>query len=508
MNRHVVESAAGGLKAGQSRVDHRRDVCAHPSPCQRGPTPAPPPACRLGAAQAGFSLIEVVVAALIVVLLGAATARALIVTTHVSGDERLRSQADTLATQDQERLRSLTDQQLSQLSTGSSHTVTVGGTTFTITSTSTFVGAGGTSGCSSPGATYYRTVSTVSWNEVYTNRTGVNVSEQSLLSRPVSGDMEATVQDQTTTAALPGVNAAASGPTAQTASTDVNGCVLFAGLLPGAYTVSFTDPGYVSPNGATTQTGTATVSQTGIAQVSGAPFYFGLAGSVNATFATPGGIAGQADGLSWLGTGGSLSMTTPGTTSVSTAAPTLSTGSLFPFDGSTTGYTNNYAIWAGQCLQQEPPTGYDQFSVSPGSTGTSQTIQEPLLDVNSVLYQTRTGSTQVQPTAVVLYFASTQGTSCSDQWAASVASSLNSTTGWLASPGQPFASTATSGSLASGASGTSHAEAGTLTVCASYGGYHGSVTATNSNMTAPNVVPAITINSTSNANLGACPAPT
>ena len=42
-------------------------------------------------------------------------------------------------------------------------------------------------------------------------------------------------------------------------------------------------------------------------------------------------------------------------------------------------YTNNYQVWAGTCRQEQPPAGNDMFTVTPGSSLTNQTIQEPAL---------------------------------------------------------------------------------------------------------------------------------
>ncbi|MFL5321720.1 MAG: prepilin-type N-terminal cleavage/methylation domain-containing protein, partial [Myxococcaceae bacterium] len=105
----------------------------------------------------GFTLIEVLVSALLVALISAAAAKALITTSHTSADQRLRSQADGLATQDQERLRGLSDTQLASLS--QSHSSPLDGTTFTVQSTSTYEDTTGATSCSSTAAAYYRIVS-------------------------------------------------------------------------------------------------------------------------------------------------------------------------------------------------------------------------------------------------------------------------------------------------------------------------------------------------------------
>ena len=51
-----------------------------------------------------------------------------------------------------------------------------------------------------------------------------------------------------------------------------------------------------------------------------------------------------------------------------TWATGFTTPSLFPFyfSGPPANYTNNYGVWAGGCLQERPPTGYDTTTVNPG----------------------------------------------------------------------------------------------------------------------------------------------
>ena len=80
-----------------------------------------------------------------------------------TANEQDRSQASSLAQQDQDRLRGL---QVSQLSTlNATRTVTLNGTTFTVTSTGQFQSdATGTSSCGGSGtADYIKTTSTVTW---------------------------------------------------------------------------------------------------------------------------------------------------------------------------------------------------------------------------------------------------------------------------------------------------------------------------------------------------------
>jgi hypothetical protein len=439
------------------------------------------------------------VAALVVILLASATARALIASSHFSGDQRFRSTANALATQDQERLRGLSDYQLNGLN--QSRAQAVNGSTFTVASKATYLDTTGSNTCSSTSIAYYKISSTVTWTESYNSRQDLKVTTESVLSRPVTGDLRVQVNDQTLSS-LSGVAVTAAGPDTQSSSTDGNGCVLFAGLSPGNYTVALADPGYVDPDGHTTPTNaTATVTATGTAAPAGV-FHLGRAGSIVGSFttSTPG-AGGESDGLSWVGAGASITMSVPfNSTTAATPSTSLTTGSLFPFNISTSStspsYTGNYSVWAGRCLQQEPPAAYNHYTVMPGSTGQGQTVQEPLLAVNSVTY----AGALKKPDHIKLSFNPTQPTTsgCAYSWAPTlVPGTIMPATGWLQNPGQPFASTATTGASASASSNSSSPEAGTITVCADYNGYSNTVTTTNASFSGMNTVPTIAITTSS-----------
>jgi len=415
------------------------------------PTPAPPatvatayPRRRGLSSAGGFTLIEVLVAALIVILIASATARALIATGHFAGDQRYRSQANSVAAQDMDRLRGLSDEQLNGLN--QTRTVPLGGTTFTVKSTATYLDTSGASSCSSTAAAYYKVYSTVSWSEGFSSRPST-LTDQAIISRPVSGDLLTQVTDQTG-AGLSGVTVNPTGPSNQTALTDPNGCVLFAGLKPGAYTISVTDSGYVDPNGNTTSTGNATVNSTGLAQATNGKFHLGLGSTVTGAFTTPvTGATGEADGLSYTGTGSAYGMSTPLTVpscTTCTLQTSISAPHLFPFYG-TSGYTGNYSLWAGRCTQQEPPTP-TQATVNPGSSQSANVV-EPVLDIAAITWKTSGGSSTVTPAHIKLTFT---GGGCTDTWTPEIASTMSPTTGWLKYPGQPYAAS------------------GTLTVCVDY----------------------------------------
>ncbi len=202
--------------------------------------------------------------ALIVVLISVAVAQGLISGAHLSGYQQHKTQADQVAQQDQERLRGMSSKQMDDLSTPQTYSVALGGTTYTVTSTANLLSTGGTNACTTAGGSavaYYRTVSSVNWTAV---NGGQSVTEDSVITPPISGSLLVPVKTETG-AALPGATVTATGtsPAAhdqESGTTDNNGCVIMTGLKPDTYNVTVTDPGYVDYNGNSTLNDTATVT--------------------------------------------------------------------------------------------------------------------------------------------------------------------------------------------------------------------------------------------------------
>jgi Tfp pilus assembly protein PilV len=477
----------------------------------------------------GISLVEVLVSALICALIATAVALALMAGADTDADQRYRSQAAELAQQDQERLKGLSALQLTDLAPPDqeTRTVTLNGIPYQITSTANFLNSTSGAACGSSGAgaaAYYQVISQVTW--------GINhrgpVTYASLITPPAGGTLLTDVEDQTG-APLPGVSVTATevpadGSDTASATTDSSGCAIFSDLNTGDYTLALTDVGYVDQDDqpADPLDISATVTSTGTATPSGGnPIILGLAGTFSANFTTSTNgttmSAGQqADAVSWYGAGTADSMssyecetssataptTCPATSTSSdlTPAATLpTTGSItaFPFEFTGPSYTGNYSMWAGACKQEQPPTNYDSFNVSPGSSQTVA-IQEPLLDL-TVNYN----GSRVAPAHVKIRFVSSSGTTCTDPTSSTwfsapiAANAATATTGVLADPGQPFASTDTSGSWESASTKT-----GTLTICADYNNRNVTITGVvNKLMNAMN--PA-TINITNSSSFGTC----
>lgn len=420
-------------------------------------------------AEEGFTLIEVMASALIVVLIAAGVAQALIATTHFSGVQRFRAQADAVAQQDEERMKGLSDQQLDNLD--QTRTVTEDGTQFTVHSTATFVDAAGGSSCQSGTAAYYKLTSTAGWTDA--SRTD-SITEEAVITRAVTGALLQQVEDQTASP-LPGVNVSVAGQSTNyqtTGVTDSNGCTLITGLPTDSYGITLADRGYVDKDGnASPPNLSVAVTQNSVARSS--EQMIGLGGTMTAGFATVGNggtVYTQAPGfdLSYYGNLGGTHMSAAKVAgSVSSPATSVTVGSLFPFYSTTNAsYGGNYQVWAGKCAEEQPlqpptlnGTLTDGATVTPGATGVPALLVEPSIDA-----LTKYNGVVETPTHVHVTFKNTAG-SCTDAWTnvAAVGSEQVSNVTYNVYPA-PFSSNAAQGSATASANGGT----GTVTFCADY----------------------------------------
>jgi prepilin-type N-terminal cleavage/methylation domain-containing protein len=502
----------------------------------RYPVDRPAVARRLGyrgRAQDGFTLIEVLVAALLVLIISAGVATALISSTDFTSQERNQSQADAVAQQDQERMKSMTDSQLTSLR--QTRTVKLNNTQFTVVSAATFEDSTGASSCGSGTNAYFKLTSTVTSVATFGNP-AQTVTEETVITRPLAGTLLVKVGNQTG-APLNGAAISISGQNTgydASATTDTNGCVAFAGLPTDGYTITATDPGYVDPNGNATPSQAAAVTQTTIATPPA--FVMGPAGSVRVAFmsrgtsviydgATGHGARPGADDLSYYGAGNGVNMSPNGCVVATgkcagTGTPPVFNvsnpvglqyipGNLFPFYlGSSAQYTNNYQLWAGACEQEQPltpPTGTGFASVTPGMAASpSLTAPDAIVDEPAIDVAIKYSGTVHPPGHVNITFTGKNATgsvTCTDTWHVVPALGPDTVSGttYTAYP-SPFASTAAKGSTSPMASNTG--DPGTINVCADYN-YSGTsykhVTTTAgytvTNFNGPTVIPTIDVTS-------------
>lgn len=326
------------------------------------------------ASEEGFALIEVLVSALCVAIVGGAVLTTLQATARSSADTRNHTMAQAIAMEDQARLRSMRISSLNKLN--QTYPVTLDGTTFSVTSTGVFVNnTSQTASCTTgqTSADYIRITTSVTWKALGNRRP---VTMQSIVS-PSNGSLDpghGTLTFSTINAAaqpLAGVGISGTGPGTFSGTTDAGGCANFADLPAGNYTVVASAPGLVdkegkapttlSPSPGVIASGTQTVvlqyDKPGALEV-GFTYRVGSTSEFKASSA--GAIQVFNSGLKEP-----FTFTAPGGVP---AAAIATTAKLFPF-------TSPYAVYAGTCSSNNPnPTSDPE---SPGALAVASVTVPP-----------------------------------------------------------------------------------------------------------------------------------
>lgn len=301
----------------------------------------------------GFSLIEVVVAMLIFGIFAAAVAGILLRTTDLSRTNTRRGAATNLALQQIEvaRATSVTD-----IPDGrTTRTATVGGTTYTVTQVAKYVSSGAeTSACKTAGDLAYKLVTvTVSWP----NMGSVKPVRSDTLKAVGIGNDVSDASKGSLTVAVTGAGASDQdgitvtlAPGGRSLTTADDGCVVFTGLAPGAYTASVSQAGYVG----TTNVQAVTVNSLGVTAgaVAHGTIYYDTARTLNIAFSgTPG--AAVLTGMPFrLGNSYQTEFTFP--TCAATPVIGCVTGTA-PYQAKML-YPEQYSVKVGACSELAPST--------------------------------------------------------------------------------------------------------------------------------------------------------
>jgi Tfp pilus assembly protein PilX len=325
------------------------------------------PARRRLASQAGDTLIEVIVSALLVALIVVGTFSGLDSTNKATALQRSRSQADALAEQNEEQLRSAPIKKLYELEAHpETTTVAQGNTKYTVETRVTYIeDKSATASCnssSSSKADYLQTTSKVTWPSI---GAGKAVEESGVISPPAGSTLIVQVTESGT--ALQGATVTATGPapetTVHTLETSASGCAIFA-LLPGEYGINASSSGYVDPNGyANTDEDSSVTQKVYIAAETTAKegYYLGRASKLAVSFT--GGTSPEGDTFVVFNTGQS-SIRQFGT--AESYGPTVSSPTtIYPFKSKDT-------VYAGSCEADLPTkngiASNPEVEVLPGTT--------------------------------------------------------------------------------------------------------------------------------------------
>lgn len=328
--------------------------------------------------EAGFGLIEVLVSALLMVLVASGVYLGLDGASATSGINKRRSVSSNLAQQDQDRMRSMTVNDLSNYR--GTRTVTVASIDYTIDSRATWVtDSTGSASCTSgvTGANYLSTSSTVTWPTM----TVPPVTVESIIAPPVGsftsdqGSIAVQVRDRNGVG-VPGVGVTLTGARNYTDVTNAQGCVLWGYLPVGNYDVDAAKTGYVDPQGA--QQPTKPVGVVGAA-TNTLVFDYDLGGRIQADYDTWNGRAAvPANGTEF--TAVSSHLTVP-LAPFGDAAPhaSFTSGLVFPF-------TDPYGVYAGNCAGADPLANGQPATlaqVNPGATAVVA-VREPPINLRVV----------------------------------------------------------------------------------------------------------------------------
>lgn len=322
--------------------------------------------------ESGFTIVEVVTSALLLVIVALGVFASLDTASGISGSNKARAIASGLAQEDLERLRSLKAAALTGLN--QTRPQRVAGVEYTIVSrTNPVSDPSGAATCASNDSTgsYLRASSTVTWPAMR----GIDpVRMDTLIAQPnpAAGALAVTITNAAN-GPVPNIPVTITGPVTFTESTNAEGCVRYANLPIGEYTITVQAPGYVEANGTPLQSysravqvvGQSTTTQAIRMDRPGTATISFRAGSPSSSTATdPGRFTLENSGFA---TGPKL-ITTSGT---SYSAP------LFPF-------TDAYKAYAGDCTGADP----SKYGTQPPSTflvpsggSVSRTVYEPKLGI-------------------------------------------------------------------------------------------------------------------------------
>src|SRR5262245_37686950 len=342
---------------------------------------------RIGRDEAGIAIVEVLVSALVLLIFSVGVVTVLTGSTRATAQERHRTQANMLAEQELERVRSLRIAELVTLNTtryvledGTQLTTgcpTSGAqslqTCYTITAQSQFQNEpAATSGCTAgTGSRDYMLITvSVSWTGMgvlHPVRASTIASPPSGPVVPSSGTILVNVTDSRNVG-IAGVVVNGSGAGTFSGTTGTTGCVLFRNVASGNYTMSVggTASSMVDQNGSAPPNQTVSVVDQGTNTVN---LQYDRPGSIsNINFRTPDYsnslVTSSADSVIVGNTGMQTSKQfTPSGGGRATSISTTTT--LFPF-------TSPYAVYAGTCASNNPPAGpmLGNATVPVGGAGT------------------------------------------------------------------------------------------------------------------------------------------
>jgi Tfp pilus assembly protein PilV len=288
-----------------------------------------------------MSLLELVVALTVFAIIMMGLAATLASGLTLTRNNRNRSVAANLASQEMDTVRAADFTTLASRTT----TEAVGGVGYTVHRELTWVNHAATNGPCDATNTTPEVLRVHVWVD-WPGRQGVPpATADTVLTPPVgaystnSGHIAVDVLDNSS-APEDNVMVSVTGPQASSAPTNSDGCAFFAFLPAGTYTVSLNTPGWVDRQGNASPSQSVGVN---VGQVSSVEFDYDQAATLQLTF----GDGNEVVPSNLPVTLGNTILLPTGTKLVAGSANPLSVGNLFPA-------SDGYQAWAGSCADADP----------------------------------------------------------------------------------------------------------------------------------------------------------
>jgi len=333
------------------------------------------------ASERGWALLETLVSAVLLVVVALAVMSSMDVASRTSAANKGRSVASSLAEQDQERMRAMTIEQLSNYHTTADPTVS--GMAYHVDSRSEWVNdtTGNVASCSDTGQASYVRISTTVTSSVV-GRDTKPVVMRGIVAPPVGslgpsqGTLAVKVTDRNANP-VEGVPVALSGTRTLSDNTNALGCAVF-GFIPAglgtSYTVTLNSVGWVDQNDDQMSKTFPTVTP---GNVTVQPMTYDRAGSADVTFKDSSGQTASPT-PTWMIVNNSGWAPVVGIRRV----PAATAVGLFPFA------STNYSFWAGSCAGASPslypPATTPAAAVLPAQTAGPVTLTVPTVNVKVV----------------------------------------------------------------------------------------------------------------------------
>jgi type II secretory pathway pseudopilin PulG len=342
--------------------------------------------------EAGFALLEVIVSAAVLAIIALAVLAGIDGAQSSTGREKARSIAANLAEQDQERMRSMQADTLTDY-TYDRDLPPIDGSTYHVLSTATWVrdDSGGTVSCqnNSKQADYLKISSTVTSSTVGTRTKPVTIDSlvaPSVAYSSTRGSLAVQVNNRDGVG-VPDLAVNIDGPASDSALTNANGCAVFQFIPVGNYNITLNTPGWVDHFGKTTSVGNQDVTAGKLNTRTMAYDRAAVARPVKVGTYTPGATNPNDVNQQLSSSAVKVSATNSDESGLqliyTSAAPaaTFEMTNLFPFKTA-------YAMFTGGCKEADPTTyDSDYFETYTGSmafdAGTTKavTVRQPPLNV-------------------------------------------------------------------------------------------------------------------------------